>query len=1036
MPSRRNANSRDQNQLKNSQRVDIARELAEYAEVQAETLLTFDHEILTQSKWTVLPPKSQVDSTNSVHFILELELPAWLSECECIPLGMRADGNGSVQVLTPGSITPSVVIDPKNNLIAVHATELATKFELANSIASLVGLDATAVESQVRSRNLVGDWWILVVDTKRLTVDHWQMRNQIFSHASCELNRWSGNDAISPGNCSKLGFDSASQTWTIIARNKALTKPTRQTVKQTSAGIVERAEATIGDQTAQHSSLSDNQASTSSNNDHYPRMYEELNFFAAFATPEAKEVLCEQPTTTRDDYSPVSNPQEPDSPRGIQAAPQTLEVLEPTESSRSAGSPNIAQRYILRLAPAPQMEVPGRQPTWSGAAVVVGDNPIANQLESRLRESGVEVIRMIADGCSETQLADQFAELANTKRLPHLFITSPCDSDAKITLEPRDWQLRRNVGLMNIFWLCQRWFDHITSLNFTDDASLIAVSSMGGDFGISGNIHSAEGGGINGLLKSILIESWMQGYRSLPIKTIDSHPQQSPAEIVNIIWRELAIPSYDNEIAYVSGTRHILKAIPRSSSSAVPRSNSSTEAAKERSTKLSERKPLRSITRGGNWVFTGGARGITALVAERLATRYGLTLHLIGTAPSPNIDPAWRALDAEGLRQLKLQVMTEARQIGKNPVKHWQDTEKQMEIDATLRRLSDSGVQVHYHSCDVANRVQLLETLQFIRQISGPIAGVVHGAGVGRDARFDRKQPEKVHQCIAAKVDGALSLMQATWHDPLEVFVGFGSISGRFGANGHTDYSLSNEMLCKQIDWLKRQRPEVRAIGFHWHAWGDVGMATKPETKLALEMIHMQFMPAEEGIQHLIHELEADANESEVLITDDRYYRAFYPAETLIEAKSTVEGAIETPLLIPASTPSSQQSAQQTQKNWLATVHPVKDPFLAEHLLDGAPLLPFVVATEMLREAAAAYFSSNNILLRDITAHGAVRFFSDSAQDLTLVASGTSDRSQIELRSDFVSRKGIVVDRNRLNFSAQSIAQTSNALARGCVQLP
>ncbi len=92
-----------------------------------------------------------------------------------------------------------------------------------------------------------------------------------------------------------------------------------------------------------------------------------------------------------------------------------------------------------------------------------------------------------------------------------------------------------------------------------------------------------------------------------------------------------------------------------------------------------------------------------------------------------------------------------------------------------------------------------------------------------KDARFDRKQPEKVNQCISAKVDGSLALMQATWNDPLEVFIGFGSISGRFGANGHTDYSLSNDMLCKQIRWFQSQRPSVRSIGFHWHAWGDVG---------------------------------------------------------------------------------------------------------------------------------------------------------------------------------------------------------------------
>ena len=58
-------------------------------------------------------------------------------------------------------------------------------------------------------------------------------------------------------------------------------------------------------------------------------------------------------------------------------------------------------------------------------------------------------------------------------------------------------------------------------------------------------------------------------------------------------------------------------------------------------------------------------------------------------------------------------------------------------------------------------------------------------------------------------------------------------------------------------------------------------MATKPETRLALEMINMEFMPAEEGLNHLIGELETADPRHEVLITDDRYYRQFFPAETL-----------------------------------------------------------------------------------------------------------------------------------------------------------
>ncbi len=72
-----------------------------------------------------------------------------------------------------------------------------------------------------------------------------------------------------------------------------------------------------------------------------------------------------------------------------------------------------------------------------------------------------------------------------------------------------------------------------------------------------------------------------------------------------------------------------------------------------------------------------------------------------------------------------------------------------------------------------------------IRQSSGPIRGCLHGAGVGQDARFDRKVRES-RTMFVGEDRWSLALMEATRRDPLEFFIGFGSISGRFGANGHT----------------------------------------------------------------------------------------------------------------------------------------------------------------------------------------------------------------------------------------------------------
>jgi NAD(P)-dependent dehydrogenase (short-subunit alcohol dehydrogenase family) len=515
-----------------------------------------------------------------------------------------------------------------------------------------------------------------------------------------------------------------------------------------------------------------------------------------------------------------------------------------------------------------------------------------------------------------------------------------------------------------------------------------------------------------------LIESWMQGHRSLPIKTIDTAPEQSPAEVVDCIWRELAVPSYDNEVSYAGGVRRVVRAIE----SPLPLNNPADMSSPQ------------ALTPGGTWVFTGGARGITAYVAEKLAKRYQLKVHLLGKSSLPEIDRSWRDLNENGLKQLKMDVMTSARTRGENPVQAWQNTEKAIEIDATLRRFSQAGIEVYYHSCDVADRLSLRTALDRVRELSGPIHGVVHGAGVGKDSRFDRKQETKVNQCIEAKVDGSLALMEATAGDPLEAFIGFGSISGRFGANGHTDYSMANDMLCKQVNWLRRVRPNVKAVGFHWHAWGDIGMATKPETRLALEMIDMQFMPAEEGFRHLVAELESSSSDSEILITDDRYYRMFYPAETLVvDKQEAASNGQRLCSLIEVDT-----LAQQTGSHgYTAVVDPARDPFLTEHTLDGRPLLPFVIGTELLWEAAVLSLKSNQIVLSGIEAQNALRFFNTDKRQLTIeVEQHEAEAVVCRLSSDFVSRDGRIVGGKRINFVANAaVASASDRQAWPAVQV-
>jgi malonyl CoA-acyl carrier protein transacylase len=693
------------------------------------------------------------------------------------------------------------------------------------------------------------------------------------------------------------------------------------------------------------------------------------------------EALMVEVDTVPNQSLPPSDPSDSDIHRRLAAVPL------PSKDS-------ITRRYELTMVESPILRPRPMEPSlYRGSALILGRNTLSSALQASMQAAGVRC-QVLDSHLSLVDLKQALAEAWSIEPVLHLFLTMPHDSDAAIPLRSTAWKNRREPGMTRMFWFCQDWLQRIIESGSIQQATLFGFTRLGGDFGLAGAVIAPEGGAMTGLLKAIVIENWVNGHRGLAVKVIDAATTDTAEEIVKAFNAEFANTSYDMEISWTGGIRRVVRAQPRDIVSLEPS----------------------PVTRGASWICTGGARGITAFVAEHLAKRYDLTLHLIGMAPEPNIPESWQDLDEASRRELKLSVMQKARAQGTastvNPLKAWQNVEKAIEIATTLRRLRQAGLRVFYHSCDCADAGQLRATLQTIRSLSGPIRGCLHGAGVGQDARFDRKLPEKVDQCLAAKIDGALHLMEATQHDPLEYFIGFGSISGRFGANGHTDYSMANDGLAKFIGWYRHQRPEVKAVCFHWHAWGDIGMATKPETKLALEMIQMQFMPATEGLAHLLREIEGGAPQPEVLITDDRYYRMFYPAETIESERNSV---------------SPDMVALLETESDRCRLDPRQDIFLKEHRLHDRPLLPIVIGLELMVEGVARQqgwlpmqFGGPALCIRSLESLRGLRFFSDEIQAVDIAIIGKSDKTyRAELRADFLARNGQLMEAQRVYLRAE-----------------
>ncbi len=504
-----------------------------------------------------------------------------------------------------------------------------------------------------------------------------------------------------------------------------------------------------------------------------------------------------------------------------------------TDSTR-----RIMQRFEMRLQPMPLAVVTEQ---WAKRAVILGANAEARTLQQRLASRGVDVI-VLDPAEGESRLLKRLEIAWNDGPLNHCFVLTARDGMPMTWQDSNLWQLRRTNGVLLPFWILQKWYELSTSAPQGTPFSLTMVTSLGGSLGFENQVTSPEGGALTGLGKAIGLES--EG--KIKTRIVDFSPDYQAADLVERLCQETAATHAEQEIAYSRDAgRRVL-----------------------RGKRIAANKyGVRMVPAGSTWIVTGGARGVTGFIARELGKRLGLKLHLLGSSPAPKVEPEWRNLSPEGLKQLKARIATEARAAGQSPVDAWSRIEKSLELDKSLRVLAEAGVDATYHVCDVSNRAAVSRLVKKLRA-EGPICGVIHGAGVEAACKFPKKKRDVVERAIGAKADGAANLLAAIPADELQYFVGLSSTSGRFGGLGQADYALANDFLAKIVASYQRSNPCCRAFAIDWTAWDEVGMAARPESKFALEAMGVKYMPALEGVDHLLDELQAEADSCEALIVD------------------------------------------------------------------------------------------------------------------------------------------------------------------------
>jgi PfaD family protein len=332
-------------------------------------------------------------------------------------------------------------------------------------------------------------------------------------------------------------------------------------------------------------------------------------------------------------------------------------------------------------------------------------------------------------------------------------------------------------------------------------------------------------------------------------------------------------------------------------------------------------------------VVTGGARGVTAECARALAEKSGATLLLVGRSPMPTEEPEWLA-GANDEATIKRRILEQSSGGAKLTPKQIAEAHRSVvaarEIRMTLSSLQQAGLRAEYRSVDVRDEKAVLDLFENVRREMGPIRGVVHGAGVLRDKRIEDKKDEDIAHVFDTKIAGLRAVLEATRNDSLAVVALFGSVSGRFGRRGQTDYAAANQALVSIGQAEALRRPQCRVVTMDWGPWAGGMVTPSLETTFASEGVGL--IPLGEGAQAFVRELSVASRGAR---------------EVVIGKGVTVEATAE--WTVGLSLRASPQS-----------------PMLDDHRLLGRAVVPLALSLEWIGAAASTKAQPGSFSLRDV----------------------------------------------------------------------
>jgi len=629
---------------------------------------------------------------------------------------------------------------------------------------------------------------------------------------------------------------------------------------------------------------------------------------------------------------PEAAPGEPSARAPV--TPTPAHPVTPTSSYRLEDADQMPRRVAVPvLRPSLSLCKPTGVTLDENSRVVVAmdEGGIGKALTGRLRKLGVTVLSLDAAkpaDLAEKQIAVWLAEgpVQGVYWLPALDVEPAIDE-----MDLATWRELNRVRVKNLYATMRALYEAVSA----PGTFLVAGTRLGGLHGYGPEGASAPlGGAVTGFSKAYKRER-----PDVLVKAVDFEVSRKTAQPADLLIAETLSDPGVVEVGYVEEQRFSITVVEQ------PAVYSGD-----------------GLTLNENTVFvvTGAAGGITSEIIADLAGNSGGVFYLLDLVAEPDRASEKIALFRSDKEALKQQLIAEAKTAGERPTPAL--IEKQMMAierdEAALRAIEAveaAGGTAHYHSVNLLDGPAVAAVVADVKRRYGRIDVLIHAGGIEISKILPDKPAEQFNLVFDIKADGFFSLLHAAKGMEIGATVVFSSVAGRFGNNGQTDYSAANDLLCKMTSSLRTTRPKTKGIAIDWTAWGGIGMASRGSLPKIMALAGIDMLPPEAGVPTVRRELVASAFKGEIVVGGalGMMMEEFDETGGLDLEKAAAfltqrrRGAAF--LLV------DELQAAKLYGGWQAatTLDPKAQPFLYDHAMEGTPLLPGVMGTEMFAQLAA-----------------------------------------------------------------------------------